>query len=160
MKRLKEYLTDFPTTAFFALLAGVLFLGTGIGIAITIGVAQWRSVALDGSYQSFTMNWLDKVLILAGVSGSMLIGKRATAKAEVVDAETRQAVATGSVPPPSPPSPSSTNANAALSPQPNAVVAALKDRYEVPTPAPLENGVDETAADRHALSIGASHPDD
>jgi hypothetical protein len=104
MSRLKAWLADFPTTIFFGVLAGVLFLGTGIGIAIAIIIAEWRGVALDPSYQNLVMDWLDRVLILGGVSGGMLIGKRATAKPEVIDAETRQALATGSVPPPSPPS--------------------------------------------------------
>jgi hypothetical protein len=102
MNQLKAWLADFPTTIFFGVLAGILFLGTGIGIAVAIIIAEWRGVALDPSYQNLVMNWLDKVLILGGVSGGMLIGKRATAKAEIIDAETRQALATGSVPPPSP----------------------------------------------------------
>jgi hypothetical protein len=102
MNRIKAWLTDFPTTIFFGVLAGVLFLGTGIGIAVAITIAEWRGVALDPSYKNLVMDWLDKVLILGGVSGGMLIGKRATAKPEVIDAETRQALATGSVPPPSP----------------------------------------------------------
>lgn len=93
---------EFQVTTAFGVVTVWLLILTAVSYGGTLGLAQIRRLPLDPTYLPWADRWLVFMQWLVPVVFGGVVLKRATSKADVIDAETRQALAVGSVPPPGP----------------------------------------------------------
>lgn len=87
---MKEWMEEWPWTKTLLAVGIAFFIATGFVIA---GIAIWgivHDVKPDASYVNALDTWLENVVWFCGAGIAGLIGKRATTKASVIEAQTEQ----------------------------------------------------------------------